>query len=288
MKYYGDVYRPPSEARSLIIQCTIGCSQNTCIFCPMYKEDHFHIRRQKDILEDLEEMAMYIPHTRRIFLADGDALVIPTERLLEILDTAYNLYPLLERVTAYATVGDILRKSEEELEALVAHGLSMLYIGLESGSDRILEEMGKKQKRDEYVEACLKAKRAGFLLSITLLFGLGEKENSKEHIEESAKAISASRPHFVSFLSLQLSPKAPIYQEVLKGNFTMLDDDEIMEEMSQFISLVDSPRTIFRSNHASNPKAVKGVFNEDKERMLKEIQQTMKNKDYRSKYYRGI
>lgn len=288
MQYYGDVYRPPSEANSLIIQCTVGCAHNTCTFCNMYKKDNFYVRKQEDILADLEECALYIPNLRKLFLADGDALVISTERLIEIIRTAKRLFPSLIQISSYSTVHDILRKTHEELKALKEAGLDLLYVGLESGSDKILKKIHKAMTRNEYVEACLKAKAAGLKLSVTLIFGLGEIEDSDEHIVESAKAVTLTKPDYVSFLTLHLGPGAPMFDDVRAGKFKLIDDMFIMKEMKQFISLVDSEGTVFRSNHGSNPYPIGGTFNADKERMLKEIDNVLARHSFRPKSWRGL
>lgn len=246
------------------------------------------MRGQADILQDLQEAAQHYPLYKRLFLADGDAFVMPAARIIEIIEEAFRLFTHLERVSAYATVRDILSKSDEELQNIRQAGLSLLYIGLESGSDEVLERMEKRQTQDEYVEACRKAKEAGFQLSVTLILGLGERELSEEHIKESARAISRSKPEYASFLSLQLSPEAPIFQDVEEGRFVLLSDDEIMRELKLFVEWVDSEGTVFRSNHASNPLAVAGTFNQDREKMLSQIVEAMKTQDYRPESWRGL
>lgn len=288
MQYIGDVYRPPSEASSFILQCTVGCAQNTCRFCSMYKKDAFFMRPQDDILADMAEVAEHWPDMRRLFLADGDALVMPTNRLVEILVSAKRRFPHLERASAYATVRDVLRKTDEELCTLRAHGLTLLYLGLESGADEILERIDKRQTQDEYVEAVLKAKRNGIASSVTLIFGLGERDGSDRHIAESAKAISRSKPAYASFLSLHLQPGAPLYDDVKEGRFTLLSDEEILDEMQSFILQVDSEGTIFRSNHASNPVPIAGTFNHDRESMLAQIEEARRWKAYRPRAWREL
>lgn len=288
MQYEGDVYRPPSEARSFILQCTVGCANNTCLFCYMYKDDRFHMRKQEDILADIEEAKQNLPYFRRVFLADGDALVMPTNRLLEIIHKSFQAFPQLERVSSYGTVRDILNKSDEELKSLAQAGLDLIYIGLESGSDQVLQTMHKDQTQDQYVQACKKLKKAGLRSSITLLLGLGQKSLSKDHIEESARAISRSNPDFVSFLSLQLSPGTPLYQMVQDGDFKLLSDEEEMMEMRRFVELTDSPGTVFRSNHASNPVAIAGTFNQDRDLMLAQIDRAVKYSAYRPEGWRGL
>lgn len=288
MEYIGNVFRPPSEAYSLIIQVTVGCAHNTCTFCSMYKDDRFFIREQEEILGDLREMALPYRGIRRIFLADGDALVVPTNRLLEILHTAYDLYPKLERVTSYATAQDILRKSDEELQSLKEAGLDMVYVGLESGSDEVLREISKDMTQDDYVAAILKAKKAGIKTSVTMILGLGQLEKREDHIQGCIQAINRSQPDYVAFLSLHLSPGSPLYDEVKAGRFYEINDDEKMAEMREFIEQVDSPGTVFRSNHASNPVSIAGTLNRDREAMLAQIDQAVAYSAYRPNYWRNL
>lgn len=288
MEYIGNVFRPPSEANSLIIQVTVGCAHNTCTFCSMYKDDRFFVRKQEDILRDLREMSVPFRSIRRIFLADGDALVVPTDRLLEIVRVAYASYPNLERVTSYATAQDILRKSDEELRALKEAGLDMVYVGLESGSDEILRAISKDMTQDEYVEAILKAKKAGIKSSVTMILGLGQLDQREAHIQGCIEAINRSRPNYVAFLSLHLSPGAPLYDAVKEGRFYEINDDEKMAEMREFVEKVDSPGTVFRSNHASNPVAIAGTFNEDRDFMLAQIDQAVAYSAYRPNYWRNL
>lgn len=255
----------------------------------MYKGEAFRIRPQEEILENLRAGAKaYGSFVRRLFLADGDALVMPTDRILEILTEAFQVFPHLERAAAYATVTDILAKSAHDLEALKRAGLDILYIGLESGSDEVLATMHKHQTQADYVQAVHKAQAAGLRTSVTLIFGLGGRAHSKDHIEASAQAISLSQPSYVAFLSLQVVPGAPLYQQIQKGDFVLLTDEEEMQEMRRFVELVDSPGTIFRSNHASNPVAIGGTFNQDREKMLDAIDRAMAQGAYRPESWRGL
>ena len=185
MQYEGTVYRPPSEARSLIVQVTVGCAHNTCTFCTMYKDKKFKIRPLADILADFDEAAMlYGGHIRRIFLADGDALIVKTEMLIQILTYIWEKFPNLERVTAYGTTQDILHKSEEELMQLKAAGLDMVYMGIESGDPQVLKDVKKGVTREEMIEAGRKLKRCGIFCSATLISGELELLNPEDVVEE--------------------------------------------------------------------------------------------------------
>ena len=289
MRYEGTVYRPPSEARSLIIQVTIGCSHNTCTFCTMYKDKKFRIRRKEEIFMDLDEMSeAYGELPLRIFLADGDALVLKNQDLLDILSFIRVKFPFCERVTAYATAKDILRKTDEELLALKREGLSMVYVGAESGDPVTLTRVKKDVTVEEMIQAAKKVARCGIQLSLTLISGLGGKERLKEHALESARLVTAMQPKYLGVLTLVLEKGAPILKEIRDGNMTLLTPDDVMEEMKLFLSHVDSEGTIFRANHASNYLTLKGTLNRDIPAMLAQVEEAEKNQIYKSERYRAL
>ena len=289
MRYEGTVYRPPSEARSLIIQVTIGCSHNTCTFCTMYKDKKFRIRSKEEIFMDLDEMSSaYGELPLRIFLADGDALVLKTRDLLDILSFIRVKFPFCERVTAYATARDILRKTDEELQALKKEGLSMVYVGAESGDPVILAHVKKDVTVEEMMQAADKKKKCGIQLSLTLISGLGGKERLREHALESARLVSAMKPEYLGFLTLMLEKGAPILEEIQAGQLTLLSPDAVMEEMKLFLTHVDSDGTVFRANHASNYLALKGTLNGDIPAMLAQVEEAEKKQKYKSERYRML
>lgn len=289
MRYEGTVYRPPSEARSLIIQVTIGCSHNTCTFCTMYKDKRFRIRSKEEIFMDLDEMSSaYGELPLRIFLADGDALVLKTRDLLDILSFIRVKFPFCERVTAYATARDILRKTDEELQALKKEGLSMVYVGAESGDPVILAHVKKDVTVEEMIQAADKLKKCGIQLSLTLISGLGGKERLREHALESARLVSAMKPEYLGFLTLMLEKGAPILEEIQAGQLTLLFPDAVMEEMKLFLTHVDSDGTVFRTNHASNYLALKGTLNGDIPAMLAQVEEAEKKQRYKSERYRML
>lgn len=289
MRYEGTVYRPPSEARSLIIQVTIGCSHNTCTFCTMYKDKKFRIRSKEEIFMDLDEMSSaYGELPLRIFLADGDALVLKTRDLLDILSFIRVKFPFCERVTAYATARDILRKTDEELQALKKEGLSMVYVGAESGDPVILAHVKKDVTVEEMIQAADKLKKCGIQLSLTLISGLGGKERLREHALESARLVSAMKPEYLGFLTLMLEKGAPILEEIQAGQPTLLSPDAVMEEMKLFLTHVDSDGTVFRANHASNYLALKGTLNGDIPAMLAQVEEAEKKQKYKSERYRML
>lgn len=280
MEYIGKVFRPPSEARSLIVQCTIGCSHNKCAFCGMYKEDEFRIRPLDDVLRDLEEMSRYGQVYRRIFLADGDALILPMEHLKTLLTKIAELFPKVERVGIYASPKSIATKTVEQLKELKELGLGIAYLGVESGSDLILEKMKKGVSAEELLHQGQKLKDAGIDLSVTLISGLGGKEHTLEHATESAKFISTLQPNYLGLLTLMLEPQTELYQDIQQGRFELLTPTEVLEETRLFVSLVEGKDIVFRSNHASNYLSLGGVLDQEKERILKDIDEAMEDIRY--------
>ena len=289
LRYEGLVYRPPSEARSLIVQVIIGCAHNKCTFCTMYKDKQFRVRKKEEVLEDFQ-MAYdtYGDRIRRIFLADGDALIVRTPDLLDILNFIREKFPSTERVTSYGTPGDILRKSEEELKSLARAGLDMVYMGAESGDAVTLERINKGVTREEIIEAGQKLRRCGIRSSITLISGLGGRERKREHAVESAKLISAIKPDYVGFLTLMLDESTEIYRQIQAGEMELLTPEEVVEEMRLFLTNVDSQGTVFRANHASNYVILKGNLNEDIEEMLQRLDEVEKAGKYRPERVRGL
>lgn len=288
MQYYGNVFRPPSESRSLIIQATVGCSHNDCTFCYMYKDDDFRIRSVEDIKKDLKEMSGYGDYFERIFLADGDALVLKTEDLLEILDTIKKYFPKVNRVSSYATAQDINRKSLEELKELYDNGLEMLYIGFETGDKDLLKKINKGVTYEEYVEAMEKVKKVGFKSSITIIAGLGGVEGMRDNAIGTAKLITDTKPDYLGYLTMRIYKNTPLYKDYVSGEFEMPDAAQILEEMKIFLENVDSEGTVFRSNHASNFILLAGTLNEDREKLIEAIDQTLKKKSFRPDALRGF
>lgn len=273
MRYEGDVYRPPSEADSLIIQLTIGCARNTCRFCTMYKAKKFRVRALSEVIEDLEWVKKYYPyHFDRVFLADGDALIVKTPDLITLLDKIFEMFPQTQRVTTYGAAKDVLQKTPEELKALREHGLEMVYLGAESGSDKVLKDITKGVTAAETVEACLKLKAAGIKVSMTLITGLGGKADTREHAIESAKLVSATKPEYLGLLTLTLGRGAPLTQDYTEGKFQKLTPLEGLEEQLLFLQHVDSEGTVLRSNHASNYISLAGTLNKDRETMIAQLE----------------
>ncbi len=289
MEYEGMVYRPPSEARSLIIQVTIGCAHNKCTFCTMYKEKQFRVRKMEEIFRDLDEMAGYYGDMPiRIFLADGDALVLSNEKLTAILDHIRENFSQVQRITSYATAKDVLRKTPEELKELKAKGLDMVYVGAESGDPEILKAVKKDVTCEELIQASKMLKEAGIALSLTLISGLGGRARRDEHALRSAELVSQIKPEYLGFLTLMLEEPAEILEPIRKGEFELLRPEDIVEEMRLFLLHVDSEGTVFRANHASNYIILKGNLNRDIPSMLSYLDEVEKSSRYRKESYRRL
>ena len=271
MRYYGSVYRPPSEAYSLIVQVTYGCSHNTCAFCSMYKEKRFALRPLDEVLEDFHMARQVYPYVDKIFLADGDALVRRAAELYTILDTIRELFPECQRVTSYASPASIRIRTDEELRTLREKGLTMVYMGLESGCDQVLELMNKGHKAAEIVEMGQKVRKNGMALSVTAITGLGGPELLESHAVETAKAFNAMNPEYIGMLTLMVEPETPLYDWVHTGKFQLLTQPQVLEETRLLVENLDSPGSVFRMNHASNYLVLKGTLNQDQEAMLRTI-----------------
>ena len=275
MRYFGSVYRPPSEAYSLIVQVTYGCSHNTCAFCSMYKEKHFALRPLEEVLEDFEMARKTYRKVGRVFLADGDALVRKAQELYVILDRIRELFPECQRVTCYASPSSIQIRTEEELRTLREKGLTMVYMGLESGSDQVLQKMNKGHTAAEIIAAGQKVRRCGIALSVTAITGLGGPELLREHAVETARAFNAMNPEYIGMLTLMVEPGTPLYDWVRAGQFQLLTTQQVLEETKLLVEQLDTPGSVFRMNHASNYLNLRGTLNQDREAMLAEVQRAL-------------
>jgi radical SAM superfamily enzyme YgiQ (UPF0313 family) len=289
LRYEGAVYRPPSEAYSLIIQVTIGCAHNKCTFCSMYKDKAFRIRDINEVFEDLELARKYYKYVNKIFLADGDALVLKTEHLKAVLLKIKKLFPECERVGVYSAPKDILRKTKEELIELKNLGLKIAYLGVESGSDNILKDIKKGVNSNELIEAGKKIKESGIKLSVTLISGLGGREKWQEHALESARVINGIDPDYLGLLTLMVEPGTEMYDKVNEGKIQLLTPPEVMMETGKLVKNLNLTNCIFRSNHASNYKPLGGTLPKDKDNILKEIVETLEGKHgYKSEIFRAL
>ncbi len=275
-RYYGDVYRPPSEADSLILQVMYGCSHGDCRFCGMYAGKRFRIRPSAEVHEDVLGLSTAVKQAvRKVFLCDGDALVLPVRSMVAILDLLAAELPRLERVSAYANAHSLLRKPPDELREIRAHGLEMLYLGLESGDEETLARMGKGVTVAQQIEGCRKAKEAGFRLSTMAILGLGGVERSLEHARGTARALSAIDPDFISMLSLMLAPGAALAEDVARGEFVIPDAVGTLRELREVIAATNVTKAVFRTTHASNYLPLEGTLPEDKPAMLHVIDRVL-------------
>jgi radical SAM superfamily enzyme YgiQ (UPF0313 family) len=280
MRYKGTIIRPPSEALSYLLQVTYGCSQNTCTFCPTYLDKPFGVRPEQEVLEDIEMAARTIPHARRVFLTDGNGLVLSQRRLMTILKALGSAFPRLQRVGIYANARDILAKKDDELRELNSHRMSILYLGLESGSDEVLRRVKKGATAEEMVKAVHRAQAAGMKVSVIALLGLGGRELCREHAVETGRVVSRMDPRFLSLLTLMVVPGTEIYDSWTRGQFTVPEPMDLLREMRMVIdNLHDLTACIFRTNHASNYLPLAGTLPKDKQKLLETIDDALKRGD---------
>ncbi len=274
MRYSGRVIRPPSEADSYILQATFGCSHNRCTFCGTYPDKPFRVRPLDDVLEDIALAGQRMPHTRRVFIADGNALILPAPRLVTILDALGAAFPLLRRVGLYANARDILRKRDDELSLLQQKKLQIVYLGLESGSDEVLRRIDKRATAREMIEAVVKAKRAGMRASVIALLGLGGVELSSQHAAETGRVVSAMDPQYLSMLTLMLVPGTPLHRQAQDGDFSLPSPQGLLAELGAVLEHTDGlSRCVFRTNHASNYLSLAGTLSRDTASLLAAIDQ---------------
>ncbi len=269
--YSQPLYRPPSEAWSMIIQVTEGCSHNKCRFCYMYKCKQFRLKSKEEIKEHIEWLKPMYKNPDRIFLADGNVLCLKTEKLLELLNYIKKEFPNVQRISSYSGPLDLLRKSEDELKAVRNAGLELLYMGVESGSDKVLSMMEKGVTQKEMIEAGQKAIKAGFKLSCMIISGLGGTEYMEEHAVESAKVISAINPHYFSLLRLVVEEESELAEDVRQGKFKMLTPLQVLDENIIMLENMELTDCIFRANHVSNHVNQAGTLNKDKEILIERL-----------------
>lgn len=288
LDYTYPLFRPPSEANSLILQITSGCSHNQCLFCAMYKTKSFMRKPLDKTLFELDNLKNHSVQALRVFLADGDSMGVPTENLITILSKIKESVYGVRRISAYATALNILEKSDEELKSLNENGLDLLYLGLESGSDKVLDLMRKGSTAQQNVEAVLKAKKAGFTVSVMVILGLGGQELWLEHAVETGRIVSLMQPQFLAALTLMLAPGTPLLKNIDKGEFKLLDANEILMEQKKMLEHIKGERIVFRSTHASNYVALKGILDRDTDRLIEQIDRAIENHDFRPDFLRGL
>ncbi|PWJ49597.1 radical SAM protein [Faecalicatena contorta] len=288
IQYEGRVFRPPSEAYSLIVQVTIGCSHNKCTFCDMYKEKKFRVRKLEEVKADFDAARAQYHKVQRIFLADGDALMCRATHMAEILRYIKQVFPECERVTAYGSPSSILCKTQEELNELSALGLSMIYLGLESGSDEVLRRVNKGETADEIVRAGLMVKEAGMKLSVTCIAGLGSLELSETHAIQTAEALSRMKPEYIGLLTLLFELETPLMRDWKEGRFYLMNPVEIAHETLILLEHIDAEGSVFRANHASNYVNLAGTLNRDRETMIGRLHQALEGKiNFKSEEFRA-
>jgi len=273
LNYDYPLYRPPSEARSLIFQVTLGCSFNECSFCDMYRGKEYVEKPWEEVKKEIDITAKQMSDTKRIFLADGDALNLSTDYMVKIVEYLYSKFPNLERVSCYAMPMNLLKKSQDELKKMYDAGLTMLYLGIESGSDIILKKVTKGAIAKTIIKACNKAKDAGYTLSCMIILGLGGKTYTKEHIKGTAEVINACSPHYVGTLTLYLEDRIKNeFFTKFDEQFIPISDSEALEELENLVDQINvTSNVIFRANHGSNAYNIKGTFPQDKNAMLERI-----------------
>ena len=284
MRYSGDVYRPPSEAYSLIVQVTYGCSHNRCAFCNMYKAKTFSVRPIHEVFEDLEWARRHYRYIERGFLADGDALILPIEHLERILEFIRTRIPECQRVAVYGSPKSILRKTPAELARLKQAGLGIVYMGLESGNEELLKLYNKGQTAAAIIEAGQKVRDAGLALSVTAINGLGGTEHSDVHAIDTGKALSAMKPDYIGLLTLRVYTGTPLAQWVKEGRITLMVPPELAAETRLLLEHTDSEGSVFRSNHASNYLILKGTLNRDKAALIAKIDAALEGKQHFRRY----
>lgn len=290
MRYEGNIFRPPSEAYSYLLQVTIGCTHNKCTFCSMYKDKKFRVRDLSEVLEDLEMARRTYRHVNRIFLCDGDALALANRRLLPILEKIRELFPECERVTVYGRATDALKKSDEELRELYEAGISMVYLGAESGSDKVLADIRKGETRQQLIDGVKKIQKSGMKCSVTFISGIAGKDGWEDHAIQTGTMISEMNPAYVGLLTLMVDPGVPIAEEIRSGRLKLLSPEEVMAETLLLLKNANvSEKCVFRSNHASNYLSLRGNLPEDKEDMMALLREAMENHDmFKDERFRAL
>ncbi|OOZ39875.1 radical SAM protein [Solemya pervernicosa gill symbiont] len=291
LNYVEPLYRPPSEAGSLILQATLGCSWNRCGFCEMYRSKQFRPRPESELFAEIEAITKLDSLPRKLFLADGDAMVLSSRRLLSILHKVQTELPKVGRVSAYAMPRNITNKSDRELRDLRQAGLRLLYVGIESGDNEVLQRIDKGETAASTIEALCRTRAAGIKLSVMIINGLGGASLSERHALHSAEALNAIQPEYLSTLALMLPEGEQRFREGFDSDFQLLERGALLSELEQFVSHCELKNTIFRSDHASNYLALKGILGRDKQRLLTEIRTAIDTPEHaplREMWQRGL
>jgi len=290
IEYDMPLWRPPSEARSLIIQATLGCSHNRCTFCRMYKTKRFRVRQESEVFADLDRAAKVMGSSvRRIFLADGDAMVLPTDRMCALLERCHDRFEHLDRVTCYATPENLLRKADDDLVRIRRAGLTMVYYGVESGDDPVLEEVHKGATADEIAQGAAKAHHAGLVLSATVLLGLAGRDASLRHAANTGRLLSRMQPEYAAALTItepdeaewRMLGVAPPRLDVGNEKWHEMSPWDLVAELRALVANMDMTDCVFRSNHASNYLALSGHLPIDKTSLLDALDRILRERDAR-------
>ncbi len=286
--YEGNIFRPPSEARSLILQVTIGCSWNRCTFCTAFDGKEFRSKCLDDVKKDVEKIYSYYKDIDRIFLADANALCMDTDEIVSTMEYLHSKFHNLQRITLYGGPIDIHKKTVEDLKRLKEAGLHIIYLGLESGSEEVLKRVCKGATPEMMIEGGRKVREAGIELSVMVILGLGGQELSKEHAEASAKVLSAMDPDYAAALTLLLEPGAEILRDIEVGSMTLITPEQSLQEIRTIIEKMDVTNCVFRSNHPSNYVPIKGNLPEDRDKMIQEIDEALKGSRFRPEGWRVL
>ncbi len=271
MHYEGFCIRPPSEADSILLQVTVGCSHNKCTFCGTYKEKRFRIKEWDIIYHDILFASRYMRRQKRLFLMDGDALIIPQRKLLPLFESVNQHLPWLERIGTYGNAKSLRKKSLEELIVLREKKLGIIYLGVESGDERVLKRINKGATPEDYIRVAKKVKDAGIKLSVTVLLGIGGRELSLEHARKTGELLSLMDPDYVGALTLMLLPNTPLFEEHRRGRFIMPDKYQMLRELREMLEYTHLSSGLFISNHASNYLPIRVQFPYGKEDALRTI-----------------
>jgi len=291
IRYEGQLYRPPSEANSLILQATIGCSYNECAFCAMYRDKRFRVRPIEELADEIEWAAAQPWPVTKVFLADGDALVARPSFLEDLLGRLAAAFSDLRRVSCYASPQALLLRSPEQMAGLKAKGLGLYYLGVESGHDQVLADLTKGVDSEQMIEAAARATEAGVALSVMVLLGAGGRALSREHAQESARVVNSIAPRFISTLVMTPAPGTPLADTDAAGGFDHMDPVELALELREFVGGLDLQGSVFRSNHASNWLALAGTLPKDKDRLMAALDEVLASPEaaqFRPAWSRGL
>ena len=293
LKYEGSIWRPPSESRSLILQASIGCSKSTaCTFCVSYRKKEFKVKSQAEFTQHVKDaLKTGYGNSKRIFLADGNALAIPIQELEKMCEILKNNFPHLERIGIYGSISDILKKSSHDLFRLKQSGIGIIYTGLESGDNYTLKKVRKGITKNQNISGCQKVIEANIPLSVMVILGLAGQKRSHEHAIETAHMLSSINPDYLAALTLMLPEGTEIHNDMINGRFIPLNQIEILQELFTLLSNISNQEnTVFRTNHASNYLSLRGILMQDKEKLVNIIKKALeKPGEYlRSEIYRGL